>query len=119
MDLIIGGAFQGKLAYAKKHFNIKDSDVCECWPEKEPDFSKRCLYGYERYVLWCMRNGKEPQTSFDADKIIIMNDIFCGVVPIEPEARAWREKAGRVMSAIAANADSVTRMFCGIPKRLK
>ncbi len=119
MDLIIGGAFQGKLEYAKKHFNIKASDVCECWPEKEPDLTKRCLYGYERYVLRCMRAGTEPPTSFDGDKIIIMNDIFCGVVPVEPEARAWREKAGRVMAAIAANSNTVTRLFCGIPKRLK
>ena len=119
MDLIIGGAFQGKLEYAKKHFNIKASDVCECWPEKEPDLSKRCLYGYERYVLRCMRQGIEPPTSFEGDKVIIMNDIFCGVVPVEKEARAWREKAGRVMAALAANSDSVTRLFCGIPKRLK
>ena len=119
MDLIIGGAFQGKLEYARKHFKIKASDVCECQINKEPDFTKRCLYCYERYVLWCMRKGIEPQTSFEDDKIIIMNDIFCGVVPIEPEARAWREKSGRVMTAIAANANTVTRMFCGIPKRIK
>ena len=119
MDLIIGGAFQGKLTYAKKKFGIRTEDICECWPEKEPDLSKRCLYGYERYVLRCLREGIDPPTSFEDDKVIIMNDIFCGVVPKEPEARAWREKAGRVMAEIAENSSTVTRLFCGIPKRLK
>ena len=118
MDLIIGGAFQGKLEYARRTYGLRKSDVCECSIDKEPDLSKRCIYHFERYVLWCMRNDKEPQLEL-GDRIIIMNDIFCGVVPAEPEARAWREKSGRVMSALAKNADSVTRLFCGIPKRLK
>ena len=119
MDLIIGGAFQGKLEYARKTYKLKKADVCECTINKPADFSKRCIYRYERYVLWCMRNGKDPETDFGEDKIIIMDDIFCGVVPIEKEARDWREKSGRVMSALANNAKTVTRLFCGIPKRIK
>ena len=119
MELIIGGAFQGKLAYACKTYGLKNSDICECSVEKEPDLSKRCIYRFERYVLWCMRNGKEPQLSFEEGKIIIMDDIFCGVVPAEPETRAWREKSGRTMSALASQAKTVTRLFCGIPKRIK
>ena len=118
MDLIIGGAFQGKLVYATKKYGLKTADICECTISREPDFSKKCLYRFERYVLWCMRNGTEPRTDFE-DKVIIMDDIFCGVVPAEPETRAWREKSGRVMSALAADADSVTRLFCGIPKKIK
>lgn len=119
MDLIIGGAFQGKLAYATRTYKLKTKDICECSISKEPDFSKKCIYRYERYVLWCMRNGTEPKTVFDDDKVIIMDDIFCGVVPVEPETRAWREKSGRTMSALASEANSVTRLFCGIPKRIK
>ena len=119
MDLIIGGAFQGKLEYARKKYNLKKSDVCECSIDKEPDLSKRCINRFERYILWCMRNDKEPQMSFPDDKIIILNDIFCGVIPIEKEARAWREACGRAGTALAASANSVTRLFCGIPKKIK
>ena len=119
MELVIGGAFQGKLAYATKKYGLKAADICECSVNKEPDFSKKCIYRFERYVLWCMRNGRDPVTSFEDDKVIIMDDIFCGVVPAEPETRAWREASGRTMAAIAQNADTVTRLFCGIPKRIK
>jgi hypothetical protein len=30
MQLIIGGAYQGKLEYAKKTYNLKDEDIFEC-----------------------------------------------------------------------------------------
>ena len=119
MDLIIGGAFQGKSEYARKTYNLKKEDVCECSIDKEPDLSKRCIYRFERYILWCMRNSKQPQLSFRDDQIIILSDIFCGVVPIEKEARLWREECGKASSVLAANANSVTRLLCGIPKRIK
>ena len=119
MDLIIGGAFQGKLEYARKKYNLKADDLCDCTIEKEPDLSKRCINHFERYILWCIRNDNDPQLSFRKDQIIILSDIFCGVVPIEKEARAWREACGRAGTALASSADTVTRLFCGIPKRIK
>ena len=119
MELIIGGAFQGKLEYARKTYKLNISDVCDCSTDKEPDLSKRCINHFERYILWCQKNGKEPQLNFRDDQIIILSDIFCGVVPIEKEARAWRENCGRAGTALAASANSVTRLFCGIPKRIK
>ena len=119
MDLIIGGAFQGKLEYARKKYKLQKSDVCECRIDKEPDLTKRCICGFEKYILWCQRNGKEPQMSFRDDQIIILGDIFCGVVPIEKEARVWREACGKAGTALAASANSVTRLFCGIPKKIK
>ena len=43
MVLIIGGAYQGKLDYAKDTFGITDADVHTCGSE-EIDFSKRFIY---------------------------------------------------------------------------
>ena len=43
MILIIGGAYQGKLDFAKEAFGITDGDVHTCGAG-EIDFSKRCIY---------------------------------------------------------------------------
>ena len=42
-----------------------------------------------------------------------------GVVPIAPAARAAREAAGRLACLLAARADCVVQMFCGLPTILK
>ena len=41
------------------------------------------------------------------------------LVSIWAVQRLWREEAGRAMCALAREAHSVTRMFCGLPLRLK
>lgn len=58
MDFIIGGAFQGKLSYAKEAFGIEEKDIYICKENEEPDFTKRCLVHYERYLLYCLRKEK-------------------------------------------------------------
>lgn len=119
MDLIIGGAYQGKLDYAKFAFGIKEEDISVCTPKKEPDFTRRCLVHYEEYVRYCMENEKEICPSFREDAVIVAEDIFCGVVSTDEKIRAWREQTGRVLTALAFQADTVTRVFCGLPLQMK
>lgn len=52
-------------------------------------------------------------------KIVIGEEVGCGVVPVEPYERAWRDEAGRVYQLLAANASSVTRLWAGLPQVLK
>ena len=49
-----------------------------------------------------------------SDKVIICMDIFCGVVPIDATMRLWRHTTGLVCQYLAQNADSVSRIFCGL-----
>lgn len=119
MDLIIGGAYQGKLDYAKNTFSVKDEDICVCVPDMEPDFTKKCFVHFENYVLRCLREDCEITSDLRPDAVIIADDIFCGVVPMDTEVRAWREDTGRVLTALSLKADTVTRLFCGLPLRLK
>ena len=56
---------------------------------------------------------------FRDDAVIIADDISCGVVPIEADIRLWREETGRALTALAACSDTVTRVFCGLPARIK
>lgn len=53
------------------------------------------------------------------DKIIIGDEIGCGIVPLEPEEREYREIYGRMMCRIAQQAESVTRIICGIYQVIK
>ena len=118
MDFIIGGAYQGKLGYARETFGITDGDICDC-REDDCDMTRRCLYHYEAYVRRCLREGKPIAPPERADAVVIADDIFCGVVSIDPEERLWREECGRTLTAISLRAESVTRLFCGLPLRLK
>ena len=122
MVLIIGGAYQGKTAYAKQTYGLQDADIFTCETELL-DLSARCLRHLERFALACVRTGKEPADVLGgldlSEKILICEDISCGVVPIDPEQRAWREAVGRMNAMLAARAERVTRIFCGLPMELK
>ena len=125
MHLIIGGAYQGKLDYAKEHFGIEGSEVFNCSEKTGIVFGARCLNRLEEFTLWCVRNDREPVSLFRenraawADSVLICCDIFCGVVPMGADMRAWREETGRLCAYLSAEAETVTRMFCGLPQKLK
>ena len=51
--------------------------------------------------------------------IVIATEVGGGVVPMDAGERAGREAAGRLACLLAARADCVVQMFCGIPTVLK
>ena len=119
MDLIIGGAYQGKLDYARVYFSINDEDIFACSIERDIDRSKRCICCLEKYVLYTIRQGLQIDLNFREDAVIIANDISCGIVPVDTENRRWREETGRLLTRLSQQCRTVTRLFCGIPQRLK
>ena len=120
MILIIGGAYQGKLDFAKENFGITDADICIC-DSGEIDFNKRCIYKIEEFTALC----DDPIRHFEIhredwqDSILILQDIFCGVVPMGAENRAWRQRTGRLAQYLSKEAQQVSRIFCGLEQRLK
>lgn len=120
MVLIIGGAYQGKLDFVKETFDITDVDVHICGAG-EIDFSKRCIYKIEEFTyghpdpIGCFRAHRKDWQ----DSILICQDIFCGVVPMGEEIRAWRQTTGRLVQYLAGEAVQVSRIFCGLEQRLK
>lgn len=132
MRLIFGGAYQGKLDYAKEKYNLTDADIYFCGVEEayDPagpfiDFSGKAVCGLEEFVLRCVRSGTEAKDYLEAhrsewkDMIIICTDISAGVVPFDKEARAWREMVGRTLVYLGKEAEEVTRIFCGLPQKIK
>ena len=120
MILIIGGAYQGKLDFAKETLGITDADVHTC-SAGEIAFTKRCIYKIEEFTY----GHPDPIGYFQAhqkewqDSILICEDIFCGVVPMGAENRAWRQNTGRLVQYLSREADRVSRIFCGLEQRLK
>ena len=124
MVLIIGGAHQGKLDFAKENFSLSDGDVFIC-EGASMDFSRRCVYGIEEFTWACMEQDLDPIAYFRDHRtewencILICRDIFCGVVPMGADVRRWRQQTGRLCRYLSAEASQVSRIFCGLEQRLK
>jgi len=52
-------------------------------------------------------------------KVVTASEIGGGIVPIDPDQRKYREAAGRLCRLLAERADTVIRVFCGIPDTIK
>ena len=57
--------------------------------------------------------------SRSGDVIFVTNEVGLGVVPDNPAARRYRDLVGRVNQAIAARAETVTLVVCGIAWNVK
>lgn len=124
MVFIIGGAYQGKLSYAKSVFHLSSGDIFTC-SGTEIDFTKRCIRSMEEFTYACVQAGIDPTAYFAAHRagwensILICRDIFCGVVPLGADNRAWRQTTGALCRYLSAEAAQVIRIFCGLEQRLK
>ena len=118
MILIIGGAYQGKLDFAREQLGISDVFVCT---GDEIDFSHACIHQIQEFTL----AHPDPVGYFEdhreswKDSVLILQDIFSGVVPLGAENRAWRQRTGRLAQYLSREADRVSRIFCGLEQRLK
>lgn len=126
MKLIFGGAYQGKLDYAKSTYNLTEKDVHHCDMESMViNFDKKIIAGLDKFVLACIKEGVNAKECLEdnveklRDKIIICDDISQGVVPLDPTERAWREMTGRCMIYLGQEADEVIRVFCGLGNKVK
>lgn len=120
MVLIIGGAYQGKRAFAKETFALSDSNIFTCTGDTI-DFSARCIDHIEEFTA----NHPDPIGYFREnhekwrESILIVQDIFCGVVPLGADMRAWRQNTARLAQYLCREASQVSRIFCGLEQRLK
>ena len=123
MIFVFGGAYQGKTEYALKEFGLVS--VCDVSESGEPDFTKDIITGLDGFAARLSAAGEEPAAWFEArrsqweDKVLVGTDISQGVVPVDKTLRAAREANGRLMIYLAAEAEQVHRVFCGIGKRIK
>lgn len=134
MHLIFGGAYQGKLDYAKNRYQLEDQDIffCSagdagegCPSGPQIDYNKKAVAHLESFVLCCVRSGQEAKELLAAHReeweetVFLCTDISAGIVPYEKEMRDWREMVGRTLTYLGKEAKEVTRVFCGLPQKIK
>ena len=126
--MIIGGAYQGKLAYAKEqnpHVRWTDGKQCK----KEAVFEAEGIFHFEKYIQRMIE--KEDWSEKEAidfaselikkcpDIIIVTQEVGYGLVPVDAFERRYRELTGRICTALAAESDRVDRVVCGIGVTIK
>lgn len=132
MILIIGGAWQGKLEFAKKLAKDQEPDknltilTAEGSADSfEAAWERRVVHGLHQYVRRLLKEKKSVEDFVAGLKeknpkvIVTTNELGCGIVPMDPEERKWREAAGRAAAQAAKESDQVYRMVCGIATRIK
>lgn len=121
MKMIIGGAFQGKLAYGESLYpDIKWMNGEEC----SFDEIKTCrgIYNFHKYILRIMKEEKEDEyldilkrlPEINPKLVLISEEIGYGLVPMDPFERRYREQVGRICTSLASASNRVDRVICGI-----
>lgn len=125
MKLIIGGAFQGKLNFAKAKYRIEgqwvDGTVCT----REELLSCSGVSRFHEYIRRMVQEQKDvwelvrELLEQNPDIIIVTNELGYGVVPVEAFDRQYRETTGRVCTRLAEVSDEVYRVVCGLGQVIK
>jgi adenosylcobinamide kinase/adenosylcobinamide-phosphate guanylyltransferase len=136
MKLVIGGAFQGKTAYARQQYQMTEGWVDGASCPLDAVMECRGIYHFHtylrrRFVDRMDGSGNLISIEEEAEQfaeelaannpqlILVSDEVGYGVVPMEKSERIYREIVGRVCTCIAARSDEVTRVICGVGTRLK
>lgn len=100
MLFVTGPLYSGKRTFAQQFPGRRIADV-QALAAKSEDLTKL---------------ADDLAANYD---IILATEVGGGVVPMDAAERAAREAAGRLACLLAARADCVVQLFCGIPTVLK
>ena len=73
----------------------------------------------ESDIVRTCENILDACSSRSGTVIFVTSEVGMGIVPGDPVSRRYRDLVGTCSQAIAAAADSVTLVVCGIPMQLK
>ncbi|MGI6070408.1 MAG: bifunctional adenosylcobinamide kinase/adenosylcobinamide-phosphate guanylyltransferase [Blautia sp.] len=124
MELIIGGAYQGALAYAQELFEeLQWVDGRSC--SEEELMQAQGVSDFQEYIRRMMEQGISVDDlagrlyERNPKLIIVTCEVGCGVVPVDAFLRKYREKTGRICTELAGKSSRVHRVVCGIGKVIK
>ena len=103
MELIFGGAYQGKLDYATEKYDTMD--IYHCRKDvSDPAFDRMIIDALEEFVYACVKDGVDPVEYLkEKDEVIssraavIVKDISLGLTPSNPVMREWRRQNSLTM----------------------
>ena len=122
MHVILGGRYQGKRAYAEKLYtNFPAVSDLEHDSKIFPGLVVNVHLGVRRLIA----DGQDVRAFFESrltvlrQCVIICEEIGGGIVPVDAFGRLWRDETGRLYQFLAAEAETVDRVFAGLALRLK
>lgn len=126
MVMITGGAYQGKRGCLKRLYGIADDEIisgADC--DIDAVFTAAAIADYHELVRRLIAEDidvvefTERLCRENPNAAVIINEIGCGIIPLEKSERIYREQVGRAGCVIAAHSGTVLRVFCGIPEVIK
>ncbi|MBM7701994.1 bifunctional adenosylcobinamide kinase/adenosylcobinamide-phosphate guanylyltransferase [Metabacillus iocasae] len=137
MHFIFGGAFNGKRKWVKERYH--DAFWCSAYRGDKLVMNSRhnvmVIEGIEQYIKESIEEGmtiEEVRRAFQTivtdwllleasghQVVIIGTEIGKGIVPMNPQDRAWRDSCGYVYQHIVKNAHIVDHIWYGVSNRLK
>lgn len=123
MIMIIGGAFSGKSAYARERFPIPFVRAEDAG--REDLFSLPGVLNLEGFLRRELLAGQslagfaEELYARNPSLVFTVQEVGCGIVPLDAFERRYRETVGRISTALAARSEEVIRLYAGIPVRIK
>lgn len=130
MELIVGGYAQGKLHLAKERYpqaRVISPEEYYAFLDEEASEDVVILNALHQLI-----KKELPLQSMEdilgdlmdlverhPNLVIISDEVGNGVVPMERSKREWREICGRILIQVAAKADRVERVLCGISQQIK
>ena len=113
MILVIGGQASGKRAYVEGL-----GFAPECIADGVLD-DRPAVVNLQDALRDDRRSPEDIVAALAGKEAVSCCEVGSGIVPLDPDERAWREKVGRTCTLLAARATQVVRMVCGIPVVLK
>ena len=139
MILVTGGSFQGKRVFVRQYLGEQNADGT-VWTEGaeaswEEFMDGRFCRDFQLFVRRVMEGsvvpyGHEPEgpvteqlleelLAGPKDRVLVTDEIGCGIVPADAFERLYREETGRLCCRIAGEAEEVWRVCCGAGMRIK
>lgn len=125
MHVIFGGAFNGKQDFVEKKLAGRHVQ----WIKAEEGIPEAILPDKEILAITGFENLQEDNLNiwftqlkqWDREKeiYVIATEIGRGIVPMEASMRKIRDDVGRFYQQLFAVAESVTRIWYGIPQTIK
>lgn len=126
MWLITGGAWQGKLDYARSLTVADPSSICDgATCTREDLLSARVVDHFHLWIRRMLENDTDIQKELEQilahnpDLVIVADELGCGLVPMDIADRRYRETTGRICCQLAKEAAQVHRVISGIGMVLK
>ncbi|MDO4336687.1 MAG: bifunctional adenosylcobinamide kinase/adenosylcobinamide-phosphate guanylyltransferase [Eubacteriales bacterium] len=124
MEMMIGGAFQGKSACAKEKYPeivwVSGEEA-----EEAALLSAQGILNLHEYIRKEMKAGHDVADlaqkliEKNPEVVLVSDEVGYGVVPVDAFDRAYREAVGRICTELAAYSSRVTRVVCGIGTVIK